>query len=44
MNVAPGQRDRLIRPDGYVAWEPQSAEPVEAALTRWFGNPAAPRG
>ncbi|MFI6603975.1 FAD-dependent oxidoreductase [Nonomuraea sp. NPDC050536] len=44
VNVARGERDRLVRPDGYVAWEPPSAEPVEAALTRWFGNPAAPRG
>lgn len=27
----------LIRPDGYIAWTATDAEPLEAALTRWFG-------
>lgn len=34
----------LIRPDGYVAWVGQPADPtLEVALTRWFGSPARPR-
>ncbi|MHC3464586.1 FAD-dependent oxidoreductase [Streptomyces flavovirens] len=27
----------LVRPDGYVAWSSTDAEPLESALTRWFG-------
>ncbi|WP_326696260.1 FAD-dependent monooxygenase [Streptomyces sp. NBC_01754] len=27
----------LVRPDGYVAWSSTNAEPLESALTRWFG-------
>ncbi|NKY51804.1 FAD-dependent monooxygenase [Nocardia vermiculata] len=27
----------LIRPDGYIAWSALDAEPLETALTRWFG-------
>lgn len=27
----------LIRPDGYIAWSATDAEPLETALTRWFG-------
>ncbi|PXX71345.1 2-polyprenyl-6-methoxyphenol hydroxylase-like FAD-dependent oxidoreductase [Nocardia tenerifensis] len=27
----------LIRPDGYIAWSATDDEPLEAALTRWFG-------
>lgn len=31
----------LIRPDGYVAWAGQAADPeLVSALTRWFGPPA----
>ncbi|MFI1107935.1 hypothetical protein ACH4TU_08260 [Streptomyces physcomitrii] len=34
----------LVRPDGYIAWagEPdRDAEGLHAALTHWFGAPAA---
>ncbi|MBO0856222.1 MAG: FAD-dependent monooxygenase [Nocardia sp.] len=27
----------LIRPDGYIAWSATDDEPLETALTRWFG-------
>ncbi|MFI5782958.1 FAD-dependent monooxygenase [Nocardia sp. NPDC051570] len=27
----------LIRPDGYIAWSATDEEPLETALTRWFG-------
>ncbi|MGW4246902.1 FAD-dependent monooxygenase [Nocardia sp. NPDC004722] len=27
----------LIRPDGYVVWSDTDPEPLETALTRWFG-------
>ncbi|WP_019925089.1 FAD-dependent monooxygenase [Nocardia sp. BMG111209] len=27
----------LIRPDGYIAWSAAGSQPLEAALTRWFG-------
>ncbi|MFI6046886.1 FAD-dependent monooxygenase [Nocardia sp. NPDC051321] len=27
----------LIRPDGYIAWSATDDEPLDAALTRWFG-------
>ncbi|MFJ4654828.1 FAD-dependent monooxygenase [Nocardia sp. NPDC088792] len=27
----------LIRPDGYIAWSATDTEPLESALTRWFG-------
>jgi 2-polyprenyl-6-methoxyphenol hydroxylase-like FAD-dependent oxidoreductase len=27
----------LIRPDGYIAWSAGDEEPLETALTRWFG-------
>lgn len=27
----------LVRPDGHVAWVGDGVEPLEAALTRWFG-------
>ena len=27
----------LIRPDGYIAWSATDGQPLEAALTRWFG-------
>lgn len=27
----------LVRPDGYIAWSATDDEPLEAALTRWFG-------
>lgn len=27
----------LIRPDGYIAWSATDEQPLEAALTRWFG-------
>ncbi|MFC9439477.1 FAD-dependent monooxygenase [Nocardia sp. NPDC057030] len=27
----------LIRPDGYIAWSAADEQPLEAALTRWFG-------
>ncbi|MGY1439884.1 FAD-dependent oxidoreductase [Streptomyces reniochalinae] len=27
----------LVRPDGYIAWSSTDAEPLESALTRWFG-------
>jgi bifunctional hydroxylase/dehydrase len=30
--------DYLVRPDGYVAWTSDSAEPLHAALERWFGS------
>jgi bifunctional hydroxylase/dehydrase len=30
-------QDYLIRPDGYVAWTSRAAEPLSAALERWFG-------
>jgi 3-(3-hydroxy-phenyl)propionate hydroxylase len=34
----------LIRPDGYVAWVGEPADPgLGDALTRWFGAPAAAR-
>lgn len=29
--------DLLVRPDGYVAWISQAAEPLSDALERWFG-------
>ena len=29
--------DLLVRPDGYVAWTSQAAEPLSDALERWFG-------
>ncbi|WP_405495053.1 FAD-dependent monooxygenase [Nocardia sp. NBC_00511] len=28
----------LIRPDGYIAWCATDEQPLESALTRWFGN------
>jgi len=32
----------LIRPDGYVAWVGERAQPgLPKALTTWFGAPAA---
>jgi bifunctional hydroxylase/dehydrase len=35
----------LVRPDGYVAWaDPGADEPVETALSRWFGEPRAEAG
>lgn len=35
----------LVRPDGYIAWAtPGAGEQVEAALTRWFGNPQTAAG
>ncbi len=30
----------LVRPDGYVAWVPDSPTTLESALGRWFGPPA----
>ncbi|MFD6156171.1 FAD-dependent monooxygenase [Nocardia sp. NPDC060256] len=27
----------LIRPDGYIAWSATDEQPLETALTRWFG-------
>ncbi|NUP29569.1 MAG: monooxygenase [Nocardia sp.] len=30
----------LIRPDGYIAWSATDTEPLETALTRWFGAAA----
>ncbi|MFI6996007.1 FAD-dependent monooxygenase [Nocardia sp. NPDC050175] len=27
----------LIRPDGYIAWSAADEQPLETALTRWFG-------
>jgi len=30
--------DVLVRPDGYVAWTSECAEPLSDALTRWFGQ------
>lgn len=27
----------LIRPDGYIAWSAADDQPLETALTRWFG-------
>ncbi|MDT7564058.1 MAG: hypothetical protein QOG76_2682, partial [Pseudonocardiales bacterium] len=27
----------LIRPDGYIAWSGSDGQPLETALTRWFG-------
>jgi 3-(3-hydroxy-phenyl)propionate hydroxylase len=33
----------LIRPDGYVAWAGNPAQPgLPGALTTWFGLPAVP--
>jgi 2-polyprenyl-6-methoxyphenol hydroxylase-like FAD-dependent oxidoreductase len=29
----------LVRPDGHLVWVADGTEPVEAALTRWFGVP-----
>lgn len=34
----------LVRPDGYVAWTAQSAQPLKSALTRWFGPAGAQAG
>ncbi|MFF8608928.1 FAD-dependent monooxygenase [Streptomyces sp. NPDC015346] len=31
----------LVRPDGYVAWAGADTTSLTAALTRWFGRPAA---
>lgn len=36
VNGSPGP-DLLVRPDGYVAWTSHAAEPLSAALERWFG-------
>jgi 2-polyprenyl-6-methoxyphenol hydroxylase-like FAD-dependent oxidoreductase len=35
----PAATAMLLRPDCYVAWTPNSPEPLTAALTRWFGAP-----
>ena len=31
----------LVRPDGYVAWAGADQEGLTAALSTWFGAPAA---
>jgi 2-polyprenyl-6-methoxyphenol hydroxylase-like FAD-dependent oxidoreductase len=33
----------LLRPDGYVAWAGGGEAGLEAALRRWFGEPAQPK-
>ena len=37
VRTALGETGLLVRPDGYVAWAEPCEEPVETALTRWFG-------
>jgi len=34
-------RSVLVRPDGHIAWAAPAGGDLEAALTRWFGTPAA---
>jgi 3-(3-hydroxy-phenyl)propionate hydroxylase len=42
LGVVPPPTAVLIRPDGYVAWVGQSADPgLDEALSTWFGPPAA---
>ena len=41
IGVVPAASAILIRPDGYVAWVGEQAEPrLTDALTTWFGPPA----
>jgi hypothetical protein len=42
LGVVPAPAAVVIRPDGYVAWAGDPAQPGLAdALTTWFGSPAA---
>ena len=42
LGAVPAPAAVLIRPDGYVAWAGDPADPgLPAALTTWFGPPAA---
>ena len=42
IGVVPGPAAVLIRPDGYVAWAGDLAQPgLTDALARWFGPPDA---
>lgn len=42
--LLPGVGAVLLRPDGHVAWVDDGTEPVEDALSRWFGRPAGVTG
>ncbi|NUP66278.1 MAG: NAD(P)-binding protein [Nonomuraea sp.] len=44
VRVTRGAAGLLVRPDGYVAWAEPCEEPLEAALTRWFGPAQASVG
>ncbi len=39
VDVVPGARPMLLRPDCYVAWSPESRWSLDEALRRWFGEP-----
>jgi 2-polyprenyl-6-methoxyphenol hydroxylase-like FAD-dependent oxidoreductase len=39
VDVVPGPRPMLLRPDCYVAWSPGSRWSLDDALRRWFGEP-----
>ncbi|MEU4237222.1 FAD-dependent monooxygenase [Actinoplanes sp. NPDC026619] len=41
VDVIPGERSMLVRPDNYVAWASGDAGSLREALGRWFGAPAA---
>jgi 2-polyprenyl-6-methoxyphenol hydroxylase-like FAD-dependent oxidoreductase len=40
IGVVPAPSAVLIRPDGYVAWVAGGTQPLDRALTRWFGQSA----
>lgn len=40
LGETPAPRAALVRPDGYIAWTNTSAQRLNEALDRWFGNRA----
>lgn len=40
LGEVPAPRTVLVRPDGYIAWTDTSAERLDQAVDRWFGNRA----
>ncbi|WP_163512317.1 FAD-dependent monooxygenase [Fodinicola acaciae] len=42
VTALPGGVSMLVRPDGYVCWQPSAPTTLAAALHQWFGKPRIP--